>query len=555
MNAYYDLGTYSRKITTQSTEAERWFNRGLVWSYAFDFEESLRAFRKSAECDPDCAMAWWGIAYSRGPYYNKQWNKFDEVDLVATVAECHAAAQEALARMDNVSAVERALIQALARRYQASAPVDDFSAWNDDYANEMRSVYQSFPDDQDVCTLFADALMNRTPWALWDLETGVPSEGADTLEALAVIETALQKSESRNGEEHPGLLHLHIHVLEMSPEPEKALRSADKLRHLVPDAGHLRHMPTHIDAQCGHYYNVVVSNSEAIEADNKHVERDGKMNFRALSRAHNFHFKLYGAMFLGQYQAAIDAANGMADTIPEALLRVESPPMADWLEGYVAMKMHAPIRFGKWQDIIDEALPEDQELYCSTTAMLHYGKGLSHAVLQNVDAAEQEKQRFVAAVARVPATRTLFNNTCLDILGVAAEMLNGEIEYRKENHDVAFTYLRNAIQLADDLPYDEPWGWMQPPRHALGALLLEQGRVEEAEIEYRADLGLDDSLIRACQHPDNVWSLHGFHECLTRLGKHAEAKMVAPRLALAVARADVPINASCLCRLQHAGSA
>ena len=185
------------------------------------------------------------------------------------------------------------------------------------------------------------------------------------------------------------------------------------------------------------------------------------------------------------------------------------------------MKVHVLIRFGRWNDIIAMPLPPDPGLFCVTTSMIHYAKAVAHAARGNVTAAEEEARLFVAASARVPASRYVFNNTCLDILGVAAEMMRGEIEYRKGNFDVAFDHLRKSVELDDNLPYDEPWGWMQPARHALGALLLEQERVEEAEAVYRADLGLDGTLARACQHPENVWSLHGFHECLMRLGKQA----------------------------------
>jgi hypothetical protein len=226
--------------------------------------------------------------------------------------------------------------------------------------------------------------------------------------------------------------------------------------------------------------------------------------------------------------------------------------MADWLEGFVPMKMHVLIRFGKWKEIIAEPLPADAALFCVTTAMLHYAKAVAHAASGNIKAAEAEAQLFEAAVARVPPTRYLFNNTCLDILAVASAMMKGEIEYRKGNAPAAFAHLRHSVELDDNLPYDEPWGWMQPTRHALGALLLEQSKVEEAEQVYRADLGLDGTLRRACQHPENVWSLHGFHECLTRLGKMAEAAIIKQRLDITAARADVPIKASCFCRLTAA---
>ena len=552
MDDYFDVGAFNRAVSTRSPQAQRWFNRGLIWCYSFAFEEAARCFEKVSELDANCAMAYWGTAYALGPYYNKQWDKFDTSELPPTLTACHATSQQALRKTEYASGVEQALIKALGFRYQAAEPPADFSVWTDDYANAMRDVYREFPDDLDVCTLFVDAMMNRTPWALWDLRSGEPRPGADTLEAIEVLEKALQQVEKTGVDDHPGLLHLYIHLLEMSPYPEKALRAADRLRDLVPDSGHLRHMPTHIDVQCGNYYEVVASNDAAIEADQKYVAQWGKMNFHALSRAHNFHFKLYGAMLLGQYQATVAAAEGLVDTIPDALLRVESPPMADWLEGYVAMKVHAPIRFGKWREIIAEPLPEDRELYCTTTAMQHYAKTLAHAVLGNIAAAETEIRLFADAVAHVPGTRLVFNNTCLDILGIAAQMAKGEVEYRKGNIGVAFAHLRSAVQLADDLPYDEPWGWMQPARHALGALLLEQGQLEEAEAVYRADLGLSDALIRACQHHDNVWSLHGFHECLRRQDKHAEADLIAPRLMLAKARADVSIEASCLCRLRRA---
>jgi tetratricopeptide (TPR) repeat protein len=312
-------------------------------------------------------------------------------------------------------------------------------------------------------------------------------------------------------------------------------------------------MASHVDVLCGLYKNVVDGNSQAIAADRKYLAREGANSFYSLYRCHDFHFKLYGAMFLGQLQPALEAADEMSATLPEELLRIESPPMADWLEGFVPMKLHVLIRFGRWIDIIATPLPADRELFCVTTAMIHYAKAVAHAATGDVGAAGEEARHFDAAFAKVPPSRYVFNNTCLDILAVAAEMMRGEIEYRKGRFDSAFSHLRKSVELDDNLPYDEPWAWMQPTRHALGALLLEQGRVEEAEAVYRADLGLDGTLPRACQHPENVWSLHGFHECLMRLGKHAEARIIKQRLDIATAWADVPIESSCFCRMQTAG--
>ena len=232
-------------------------------------------------------------------------------------------------------------------------------------------------------------------------------------------------------------VYVYIHTMEMSPFPERAWYAANGLRDLVPDAGHLQHMPSHIDILCGHYYDAVVANNKAIVADRKYLEREGQLNYYTIYRSHNYHFKLYAAMFLGQYKTAMDTVNEMIATIPEALLRVEEPPMADWLESFIGMKMDVLIRFGKWQEIINEPLPDDPTLYCVTTTMIHYAKGIAHAALGNVEAAEEEKQRFLDAFATVPETRTVYNNKCRDILAVAAEMLNGEIEYRKGNYEKA----------------------------------------------------------------------------------------------------------------------
>jgi tetratricopeptide (TPR) repeat protein len=266
---------------------------------------------------------------------------------------------------------------------------------------------------------------------------------------------------------------------------------------------------------------------------------------------HDFHFKIYAAMFLGQYRTALDTALAMEATITEELLRIEEPPMADQLEGLLSMKLHVLIRFGRWAEILAEPLPADAELYCHTIAMLHYAKAVAHAAQGNIQEAGVEQLLFEAAVARVPDSRYIFNNSCLDVLAIADEMMKGEIAYRRGDYEAAFDHLRRSVNLDDNLLYAEPWGWMHPARHALGALLLEQGRVAEAEAVYRADLGLDNTLSRPSQHPDNVWSLHGYVESLRRQDKTAEADAIQLRLDLALARADVPIQSSCFCRLAH----
>ena len=553
MNHPYDLGAYFKSINSASNESETWLNRGMVWLFGFDLEMSFRCFKRATELNPNYAMAYWGMAYTSGVYYNKPWARMQKDELVEKLQRTYHYSRQAKQKIDFASDWQAMMINALQARYQSPTPVDfaNYDRWNDDYADQMRRVYDAFPEHDDVSALFAEALMTRTPWALWNLRSGEPSDDSSTLEAIEVLEKAMTRIEKAKKVPHPGILHMYIHVMEMSPVPEKALRACDQLRELVPGSGHLCHMPSHIDVRCGHYYEAIIANDRAVAADRVYVENEGAINYQALSRIHNLHLKVYAAMFLGQFYEALDAAERIIETTPEELLRIENPAMADWMEGYIAVKAHVYIRFGRWQNIIDHPLPEDSELYSMTTATWRYAKGIAHAVRGENELAKSEQKEFHEAVKRVPETRYLFNNSCQDVLKIADQMLKGELEYRQANYDTAFKCLRNAVYLDDNLKYDEPWGWMQPARHALGALLLEQGQVEEARQVYMDDLGLSDTLVSTSQHVENPWSLHGMVECLDRLGKKKQARLFRSRLNLAKARADVPIDASCACRLQH----
>ncbi len=543
---YYDLGGHHRAVATPSEQAQLWFDRGLVWAFAFNHEEAIDCFERALAADSQLAIAHWGIAYAVGPNYNKAWEAFDPADRTASLArarrELDAAAQ------GRATDLERALIAALRSRFPTDDPDDGdaLAAGGRAYALAMADLADAHPDDIDVQTLAADALVNVTAWALWDTATGDPAPGSLVLQAQQLLERALATDAGRR---HPGLLHIYIHTMEMSAHPEAALPAADLLRGLVPDAGHLQHMPSHLDVLCGDYRSAVEANLAAEAADRKFVEHAGPLNFYSLYRAHNLHFVVYAAMFSGQSRVALRAAEDLAAQLTPELLAIDSPPMADWLEAFVPLRVHVLIRFGRWDDLIAEPLPADPRLYCTTTATLHYGKGVAHAARGELAEAAAARDRFTAAFETIPQTRYLFNNTAHDILAVAAAMLDGEIDYRAGNFAAAFAHLRRAIELDDGLPYDEPWGWMQPTRHAYGALLLEQGHVQEAARVYESDLGLDPTVSRPCRHPNNVWSLHGYHECLQRLGRTGEAAIIEHQLELAVARADVPVRASCACRL------
>ena len=353
MGYNFNTGTYSWKITTTSKKAQTWFDRGLIWAYGFHWEESVVCFKKATEADPNCAMAWWGVAYSVGPEYNRMWKQLDSNELETALNVCFEASQKAINLSTNISEIERDVVYAISHRHPSNEAPLDFDEWTNNYANAMREVYLKYSENPDVSALFVEAIISRTPWQLWDLRSGTPKEGASTLEAQEVLEKSIALVEKNGTHPHAGLLHYYIHLMEMSPTPEAALKAGDLMRTLVPDCGHLLHMPTHIDFQCGHYNDVVTRNSEAVDADIKILPHHD-LNLFAGSIIHNIHFKLYGALFLGQYKASMEAVSQFDEHIPEALIEVKSPPMADLYEGYFSLKYHAYIRFGKWKEILDE---------------------------------------------------------------------------------------------------------------------------------------------------------------------------------------------------------
>ncbi|KAE8368783.1 hypothetical protein BDV27DRAFT_153605 [Aspergillus caelatus] len=552
---YYDLGSLKRTITTKSPEAQEWFNRGLIWSYSFNHEEAKRCFEQAIAHDPSCAMAFWGLAYATGPNYNKSWRLFDPHDLEDSLRKCYNASRKAKELLDNITVtpIEQALINAIQARFPADHPASyDFPIVDKAYANAMKKVYQCFGDDDlDVVTLYADALMHTALRKMFHVQSGLPIAGSPVHEVRAVFDLGLQHPSADN---HPGLIHFWIHYLEMSATPAVALPAADRLRHLVPDAGHMHHMPTHLDVLVGDYRRSIDSNTAAVLADEKYLAKNGAKNFYSFYRLHNYHSLVYAAMLAGQSKVALRTLDQMESSLTDDVLRVKTPPLADWLEFFKAVRIHVYIRFGLWDEIKNLPLPHDQDLYCVTTTMTHYGKGIAWAATGNVPEADKERELYHATAKRVPPTRKDFPNLISDVLKVATAMLDGEIEYRRGNYDRAFESLREAIHHDDSLMYTEPWGWMLPTRHAYAALMLEQGHVEEAAAAYAQDLGLDDALTRAHQHPNNVWALHGYHECLVRLGRKAEARIIKQQLDVALSVTDIQIKSSCFCRLGVPGT-
>ncbi len=511
---YDGLSKYHRSITTNSREAQAYFDQGLALYYGFNHEAAILSFQQALAYDSNCVMAWWGQAISSGPNINNP-----EMDNNAKIAawETLLKAQEHLAL---ASPVEHGLINALSKRYTWPVP-DDRKPLDIAYAEAMRETFADFPNDPDVAVLYADALMNLRPWDLWTSD-GIPQPGTD--EVMATLENVLKKQP-----DHPGACHFYIHTMEASPYPEKALPAANELRNRMPGAGHLVHMPSHIDIRLGNYEDAIIANTKAIIADSIWIPAGG---FYTIYRAHNYHFLAYAAMFDGQKELALTAANNLIDQIPLELVRA----LPDFLDGFIAVPTHVMVRFGMWEELISQPKPPE-DLYL-TAAFWHYGRTVAFAASGRVGEATDEYNALLIACEQVPESRLIGNNPGKTVLGIGLLMAKGELEYRKENYDEAFNLLRKAVQKDDELRYDEPWGWMMPIRHSLGALLVEQGLYEEAANVFNADLQL---------HPNNGWALKGLAASYHITGQHQKAMITEKLFNESWSRSDISLKAACFC--------
>ncbi|MHC5031711.1 MAG: hypothetical protein ACYTGU_12705, partial [Planctomycetota bacterium] len=438
---HYDIGNVHRQVTTDSAEAQLWFDRGLGLAFGFNHGEAVLCFEKAAAADPGCAMAYWGQAYALGPNYN------DPAPNEEASRAAHEALQRALAVSDNEAPEEKALIAALGTRYAWPAP-EDRTQLDRAYAEAMRKLRAAHQDDPDICALTAEALLQLRPWALWSPE-GKPAP--ETPEIRRVLEAGLAR-----WPKHPALCHLYIHAMEAGPEVAKAIAAAQSLESLKHGLGHLVHMPSHIYVWTGRYDDVIRTNVNAVRIDDAFVQHRGRNNFYTAYRVHNYHFVAYGAMWEGRRELALRYARAIPKEIPPELLAAAP----DVFDIFVATPYHVMVRFGMWEELLRE--PEPARELLATRPVWHYARGIAFASLGRVDEAESEQRRFRSAKAAVPETRLLFQNPVAKILAVAESFLAGEIEYRKENYDRAFPLLREAVRLDEQLNYDEPWGWMEP---------------------------------------------------------------------------------------------
>ena len=518
---YEGLGSYSRKITTDSPEAQRYFDQGLAFVHGFNHSAAIRAFKQAAELDPKCAMAHWGIALASGPHIN--------FTLVPPHAAELAWKEIGLAKENeqNASLVERALIDALSKRYANPQP-EDRSPLDRAYADAMREVWKKFPNDPDAGVFFAEAMMNLRPWDQWTPE-GQSNPGTD--EILATLDAVLKLNSN-----HPFANHLYIHAVEASPHPERANAAAERLRNLQPGLAHNVHMASHIDIRTGRWQQAVETNLNAVAADARYRNIFGPAKgFLNVYVAHNRHMLAYAAMMTGQRDLAVKQIRAMVAELPADFLKEDAMQG----EAFVAMPLEVMVRFGLWNEILAE--PDQYADYMPFTRAFHHAaRAVAYAAKGDAPNARNEQGVFLECARLVPKEDSLGNNSCEAILGIVTPMIEGEVLVAEGEIESGIEQLRAAIKMEDALKYDEPPGWLIPMRHSLGAVLLKQRRFAEAEQVYRDDLA---------RLPENGWSLLGLAESLREQKKNEEeAKATKASFQRIWAKADLKITSSCLCQ-------
>jgi len=510
---YPGLGKTHHKITTSKSQAQKYFDQGLALKYGFNHDEAYRAFQYAAQLDPNCAMAYWGMALVLGPNIN--WPMDSTLE-----AQAYAHVQKALQLASSATPVERDYIEAMARRYAATGSTDR-SGRDSAYANAMRALANKYPADADAQCLFAESLMDLHPWEYWTHDKK-PNPGTDEL--LHVLEAAIAKNP-----EHVGLIHFYIHAEEAGPTPEKAIPYANKLPNLIPGAGHLVHMPTHLSRVAGRWDQAVDLNTKAADVDAAYLASQKPTGMYGLMYySHNLHFVAYAASMSGQSATALAAAQKLFANVPPEV--VQQVSMAEMYTPWPTLVL---ARFGRWDEIL--ALKPQPAYYRYTNAMLHYARGLAYAAKKNPDAANAERDSLQAAYDAMPDNYQVGLNMAKPVLRVASLHLAGEIAARNDRSLFAVGLLRQAIAAEDSLHYDEPQPWYAPVRQYLGAVYLQIQKPALAEAVYREDL---------VRNPNNGWSLFGLAQALHSEGKVDEAFKVDAQFAEAWKRADVKLTTS-----------
>lgn len=507
---FEDLGTHHHAVTTSNEMAQKYFDQGMRLVYGFNHEEAERAFREAARLDPNCAMAWWGVAYTLGPNYN-----------LAMDATRHAAALEAIQKAQSVQASageqERDYIAALATRYSAD-PAAQRADLDRAYSDAMKELSRKYPDDTDAAVLYAESLMDLKPWQLWTSD-GKPQEGTE--EILAVLESVLARDPN-----HPGANHYYIHAIEASPTPEKGAASAERLKTLVPGAGHLVHMPAHIFIRTGDYNGAVDANAKAARADEAYFARTKAEGvYPLMYYTHNFQFLSAAAGMVGHSKESLEAA---AKAVANAAPMAGHDAMAEYV---LPWSLYAMARNAKWDDILAYAQPADSTP--STLAMWRYARTLAYIAKNDLQTARKERQEFDAARMRTPADLMLNTNRAHDLLNLAGEVLEARMAAAAGDRKSAITYWKKAVEMQDRLIYDEPPAWYYPVRESLGGEYLRDKQYAEAEKVFRRDLEINRN---------NPRSLFGLSEALKGQRKNAEAEEAAGRFQKEWQSAEVELS-------------
>jgi len=508
-----NLGKYGMKVTTSSERAQLFFNQGLNLYYGFNHLEAYRSFREVARLDPDCAMAYWGQALSLGPNINLPMDPAD----TETV---YKALQKAITLQDKSSAKEAALISALSKRYTAEA-LKDRKPLDEAYAKAMEEVARQFPEDAEVNTLYAEALMDLHPWDFWKNGKAQPW----TSQPVQIIDKVVSKYPN-----HPGANHLNIHILEASPDPDKATESADKLLDLVPGAGHLVHMPSHIYIRVGRYIDGVESNERAVKTDEEYIAQCKVQGVYPLFYyPHNYHFLLACAQMAGMSDKSKITAEALKKSIPAEMMNI---PDFVTLQHWYTMPWYNMVRFGKWSEVLKIEEPADSLKYVKS--VWHYARGMAFIRTNKVSEAKGELANLTKLVADPFMESTIGGfNSFRNVLGIGENILAAEIQTKLKDYDQAIQFMNKAMEIEDNLLYQEPPDWYHPTRQVLGAMLLDAKKPELAEQRFREDLN---------QYRNNGWSLHGLHQSLLAQGKKKEAALVKKEFDKAFAKADISLK-------------
>ncbi|MFU8831721.1 MAG: hypothetical protein ACNA7J_06130 [Wenzhouxiangella sp.] len=512
------LGDYSMPISSDHPGVQQWFDQALTLTYGFNHDAAERSYLKAAELDPECAMCWWGAALVLGPHVNAAMDPANNEAAFERLQAAQALAPKASER-------EQAYIRALSARYIADPP-EDRTPLDQAYAEAMAELAREYPDDLDAATLHAEAMMNLQPWDFWE-EDGSPK--GQTPQIVAVLESVMARDPS-----HAGALHLYIHAVEASDEPERGAAAADRLRGLIPGSGHLVHMPAHIYARVGRWQDAVEVNQDAIKSDDAYLAacRPAPGVYPLGYVPHNHHFLWFAATMIGDRATALAAAEGTAEhTSDPELMRA---PGLEFTQNFASTPMLAHVRFGMWEEVSQAPKPDDDLPYMN--AVWHYAQAMAALRAEEFDEAEQY-YAALQALSGDPAIAELLwlGRYPLSLgIGVAERLVAGELAAANGNYDEAISALREGAHLEDQIPYDEPPGWHHPVRQTLGAVLLEADRADEAEAAYREELR---------RNPENGWSLFGLEQALLAQDRQDEAAEIRERFEAAWT-GDIRLTAS-----------